>query len=387
MTRLGLQKSAYASECSNFWGIDVGGANLKMCAPSGRCAVRAFPMWTEFNRLGPSVAGLISDLGDWSHEDSWNEHSMLAVTMTGELADCFETRRIGVKTILDQLESVLPRKQLVVYGVDGRWMSLDQAIAFPWSVAASNWHVLASWCLSLTQIAPARFHAIIDIGSTTVDIIPTQDGKILTGARTDRQRMELGQLVYTGMERTPIHAIVRSLQVHGVCCPVMAERFATIADANVVLACVPEEPDNCDTADGRPMTRLCLGSLGSYDRRRRRDAIGIRNGAASSPNLQRSGQTGPSCIGEESAARLLPPWLCQGSASGCIGLRSWQPNHRSPWPLRVDGQCPIRVLGCMGGYHGSALRPSSCRIAIMLSAVISWLENRSRCVHQRSIRE
>jgi uncharacterized hydantoinase/oxoprolinase family protein len=35
----------------------------------------------------------------------------------------------------------------------------------------------------------------------------------------------------------------------------MAETFATMHDANLILGYLPEEPDNFDTADGRPATR------------------------------------------------------------------------------------------------------------------------------------
>lgn len=237
------------------WGIDVGGANLKLCAPSGLCASRPFPMWTDSGVLGQTVAEMMAELCRPPLNHPWNASSVLAVTMTGELADCFESRREGVKHILSQLAIVVPHGQCRVYAVDGLWMSVDQAIASPWLVAASNWHALATWCLALRLDQPGSYNAVMDVGSTTVDIIPVCNGQIQTAAQTDRQRLELGQLVYTGMERTPIHAIVRSLRVQGARCPVIAERFATIADANLVLDCVPEEPGNHDTADGRPRTR------------------------------------------------------------------------------------------------------------------------------------
>jgi uncharacterized hydantoinase/oxoprolinase family protein len=67
--------------------------------------------------------------------------------------------------------------------------------------------------------------------------------------------MQLGQLVYSGLERTPIHAMLSHFDVEGSPCPVMAERFATVLDAHLILRTVAEEPNNCDTADGRPRTR------------------------------------------------------------------------------------------------------------------------------------
>jgi len=53
-------------------------------------------------------------------------------------------------------------------------------------------------------------------------------------------------LVYTGVRRTPICAMMGS--------DVAAEFFATMLDAYLVAGLVPERPDDCDTADGRPAT-------------------------------------------------------------------------------------------------------------------------------------
>ena len=36
----------------------------------------------------------------------------------------------------------------------------------------------------------------VDVGSTTVDIVPVDSGKVNTTARTDRERLQMGQLVY-----------------------------------------------------------------------------------------------------------------------------------------------------------------------------------------------
>ncbi len=239
------------------WGVDIGGANLKLCSRSGRCASVAFPMWTESHRLAVALQELMRQLAGDGGGIDWDDDSVMAVTMTGELADCFESRRVGVAKILDQVSSIVPDSQCRIYSVKGQWLSPSEAKAAPWSVAASNWHALASWCLSLKQLGNECCRAIVDIGSTTVDIIPVGNGRVFTNASTDRQRMELGQLVYTGMERTPVHAIVRSLRVDKVRCPVMAERFATVSDANLILGASVEEEDNCDTADGRPRTRKC----------------------------------------------------------------------------------------------------------------------------------
>jgi probable H4MPT-linked C1 transfer pathway protein len=96
---------------------------------------------------------------------------------------------------------------------------------------------------------------LVDIGSTTADIIPVNPNGPTTVGSTDLERLQSGELVYTGIERTPVAAIVRTLPWRGVDCPVASELFATSADAYVTLGNLPEDMSNRDTADGRPRTR------------------------------------------------------------------------------------------------------------------------------------
>ncbi len=126
-------------------GLDIGGANLKAAVWSGPAEVRAasvhFPMWKMPDRLATATQQLLRELGGSTH---------LAVTMTGELADCFASRREGVTRILDQLCRVVPAEQISVYSVDGRWLTADQrqpirgrwrpAIGTPWQPGLQSGH-------------------------------------------------------------------------------------------------------------------------------------------------------------------------------------------------------------------------------------------------------
>ena len=238
-------------------GCDIGGANLKLADTNGRSAACSFPMWLKSAELAASLRGLLSEF-------PVTPETQFAVTMTGELADCFATRREGVELILQQTLQAFAPERTHVYAVGNQWMTPHEAIASPWSVAASNWYALATWIGAHFPFAP---DLVLDIGSTTVDIIPMQPStqqassqqpaiyQPATSARTDRDRLELGQLVYTGIERTPIAAILQSVQLHNKLCPLMAERFATSDDCYVLLGLTPESPDDCDTADGRSRTQ------------------------------------------------------------------------------------------------------------------------------------
>lgn len=231
-------------------GVDIGGANLKLAIGTSRTLAVPFAMWRDWKNLAGSLRAALNKLG-------CTAETQLAVTMTGELADCFGSRSEGVQYIVEQVRAVCDTRAFV-YSVDGQWLSLEQAQAQPWDVAASNWYALAQW---IAQIASEQFVAqggvVVDIGSTTVDVIPVYQGGVWTEARTDRDRLQKQQLVYTGYERTPVAAILPAIQFEGRRCPLMAERFADSLDAYLVLGDLPEQSHCTDTADGRPRTKTC----------------------------------------------------------------------------------------------------------------------------------
>ncbi len=316
-------------------GIDIGGANLKLADDTGLCRSIAFPMWTEFGQLGFAVRKLIHDFANipLGRPLAGELGSELAVTMTGELADCFATRREGVRSILEQLCEALPEFQISVYAVGGRWLCPESAIGQPWEVAASNWYALAEWllhsqvlCGTDNSLLAGPLHRderllcsqnfentmevdlMIDVGSTTVDIIPIHAGRVATPARTDRGRLQLGQLVYSGMQRTPIAALVQVLAIDDVPCPVMAERFATTDDAYLALGLVAEAPQDHDSADGRPRTVACAGvATGPHGRRRQRDTRSRYHRRYGPANSQCPSWSDCASCGPQSIARIWTP--------------------------------------------------------------------------------
>ncbi|RMF38435.1 MAG: hypothetical protein D6753_15830 [Planctomycetota bacterium] len=230
-------------------GIDIGGANLKIATAGGLARACFFPMWKTPEQLATRLARLIEDCGiDPSH-------ARFALTMTGEMADCFATRRAGVQAILRQVLDLVPGERLFVYRVDGGWCTASAAWEDPWSVAASNWRALAEWILSCDSPVQPPPDLLIDIGSTTTDVIPLFDGRVATTARTDRDRLQSGQLVYIGCQRTLLAALQASVRIDGVSCPLMAEYFADLGDALVVAGLASESSADLATADGRPRTQ------------------------------------------------------------------------------------------------------------------------------------
>ncbi|MCC6494367.1 MAG: H4MPT-linked C1 transfer pathway protein [Pirellulales bacterium] len=223
-------------------GLDIGGANLKAADGRGYAAARPFALWKHPERLTGELQALLADAP---------EAKRLAVTMTGELADCFESKAQGVYHILEAVERLAGDRSVAVYLVDGRLATPAAARAQPLSAAASNWHALAKFANRFARQWPAM---VLDLGSTTADIIPLDEGGPCATGATDTERLACGELVYTGIERTPIAALVGELRVRGRSWPTAAELFATTADAYLLLGELPEDPSNVDTADGRPRT-------------------------------------------------------------------------------------------------------------------------------------
>jgi len=224
-------------------GVDIGGANLKIADGRGFSASRFFPLWQQPNRLGATLAEMF---------ERATTARRLAVTMTGELADCFETKSDGVRAILDGLVRAADGRDTWVYLTTGTMVRPVAAGENPLLAAASNWHALARFT---GRYASEGAALLIDVGSTTTDLIPLDGGRPVARGRTDPQRLLHGELVYTGVRRSPVCALVSSLPWRGGRCPTAQEVFATTWDAYVTLGELPEQPDARHTADGRPATK------------------------------------------------------------------------------------------------------------------------------------
>ncbi|MEQ8616299.1 MAG: hydantoinase/oxoprolinase family protein [Lacipirellulaceae bacterium] len=223
--------------------FDIGGANLKVADGQGYTDHRAFPLWKQPEKLADALAEMIADAP---------QTERIAITMTGELADCYETKAEGVQSIIEAAQQAASQKELSVYLVDGRFVEPREAVSNPLLAAASNWHALASFASRFVDKSTAL---LIDLGTTTCDIIPIIDGKPATRGLTDPERLATGELVYSGVERTPLFALVDTFELAGRSTPLAPELFATTADAYVLLGDLPEDDHNTDTPNGRPRTR------------------------------------------------------------------------------------------------------------------------------------
>jgi probable H4MPT-linked C1 transfer pathway protein len=242
------------SGSSAILGWDIGGVNIKAARLPGNSdgsAIRSMSLPFEVQReapaLGPTLLAVARRLG----VEPTDSH---AVTMTAELSQAFRTKREGVGFILDALEGAFPSHRLHVYTVDGRFVSPREARLDPRAVAASNWAATANW---VGQWEPTC--VLMDIGTTSTDLIPILDGKAAAEGCTDPERLLSGELVYTGALRTPAEAVARRVPLWGREAPLSAEGFALIGDAHLWLGRLSPRDYTCATPDGRPATREFAG--------------------------------------------------------------------------------------------------------------------------------
>ncbi|HUG91372.1 MAG TPA: hydantoinase/oxoprolinase family protein [Planctomycetaceae bacterium] len=223
-------------------GLDIGGANIKAADGEGQASERPFALWKEPAKLSAELAAVLAGFAPADR---------LAVTMTGELADCFVTKAEGVHFILRSVEAVAAGRPVLVWQTGAEFVTPDVAREIPLLVAAANWHALATWVGRITPRGPA---VLIDVGSTTADLVPLLDGVPVPQGLTDCERLRSGELVYSGGRRTPVCAIAHSVPFREGYCPLAAELFATVLDVYLILGLIPEDPHDTNTANGRPAT-------------------------------------------------------------------------------------------------------------------------------------
>jgi probable H4MPT-linked C1 transfer pathway protein len=202
-------------------GIDVGGANLKVVGDDG-VHIHPCPLWKK--------APLEELLRSYRKEEA-------AVVMTGELADCFESKQDGIRWIVSTVKRVFPDARF--YGIDGSF----HREAVP-ELAAANWLISAEYLLPRY---PEML--LLDMGTTTTDLIPLYDLNQLKGL-SDLRRLQMGYLVYHGLLRTSIPTFVRSVRVNGLTTPVSSEHFAITADVHLLLGHITPQEYTCETPDG-----------------------------------------------------------------------------------------------------------------------------------------
>jgi len=212
-------------------GLDIGGANTKLASADGTLVeLHYLPLWKN-SRLPEFLKEIENRL----------QPEKVAVVMTGELADCFENKEEGIRFIKTAVDSVFGPSKVLYINNMGRIQKETDNLR---DLAAANW--AASARLIGTEIGDCIF---VDVGSTTTDIIPIISGEHKSGL-TDFERLQRSELVYSGILRTNLAAILEKLKIEDNWCRTASELFATTADVYLLLGDINEDMYTSETADG-----------------------------------------------------------------------------------------------------------------------------------------
>jgi probable H4MPT-linked C1 transfer pathway protein len=224
-------------------GWDVGGAHVKACLlEGGRIVdVAQWPcaLWRGLDQLDATLACARER---WPR--AWDAHTRHAATMTGEMVDLFPDREEGVARLAARLaESLGPSLRL--WGARSGFCAPHESGRRWRDIASANWRATAE------VLAPRLRNALlVDVGSTTTDLVPLLHGAVAALGTCDAERLATGELVYQGVVRTPLCALAGRVVFEGRVVNVMKEFFATTADVYRLSGELDAAHDQHPSADG-----------------------------------------------------------------------------------------------------------------------------------------
>ena len=219
-------------------GLDIGGANTKaalVCFENGeikKCfsIIEYFPFWEKSiiqipEMLSKITYELIQKAGIQSSDVYY-----LAIAVTAELSDAFQTKREGINIIRRALSQVFDVDKLFFISTKGYFIKIDGVIFLGKYIKSG---------------------ILIDAGSTTIDLIPIMNGKPSTQGKSDLERLVYHELIYTGGLRATIPSITHFVPINNESIRISFEKFALISDVHLILNNISEREYINDTADNR----------------------------------------------------------------------------------------------------------------------------------------
>lgn len=230
-------------------GWDIGGAHIKAAVINEKGVVidvyqHPCPLWKGMDQLQQAVNSILALINEPAAKH--------VLTMTGELVDLFPNRDQGVEQIINTMQQLLVDTKISVYAGKHGVLTIEQIKPDHYqAVASSNWLASASYVAK--SINNGLF---IDIGSTTTDILLMRNADVLAQGMTDFDRLKSQELMYSGIIRTAVMAVVDKAYFKGQEIPLMAEHFATMADIYRLTNELVEAHDQTETADGQEKSTI-----------------------------------------------------------------------------------------------------------------------------------
>jgi len=163
--------------------------------------------------------------------------------MSGELADIFPTRSEGVRQIGSAMQRTLGKEPVLFFSSESDFMDYPERKAE--EVGSMNWY--ASSQLAARLVKDGVF---LDVGTTTTDITLIRNHEAQIMGYTDAERLMSGELLYTGVLRTPLMSLAPQIVIGRQKYNLMAEHFAVMADVYNLLGTLPEKLIPFETPDG-----------------------------------------------------------------------------------------------------------------------------------------
>ncbi|MDH5637980.1 MAG: hypothetical protein OEZ04_05775 [Nitrospinota bacterium] len=333
-------------------GLDIGGANVKgalvIHSTKGARIARQWNMPVELFRDKDGLAALLGELLQKAAPDA------VALTMTGELCDCFTSRSVGARWIMRQTEAAAPNLELKVFNTTGEMVSINQAKLYPMSVASANWAVTLRWAAA----HGLENGLVVDIGTTTTDILSVKNGAPSARGMDDFTRARAGELVYAGYLRTHASIAAPKIVVCGKEMDACPEYFAIVGDAHLLLGDIGAGGYTCPTPDGGPKTkvaaarRLCRMALSDLEGVGMDEAVNIARQVACAQATR---------LAEVAAGVAAREGLEKGADLLLVG------SGASIYGATLRDRLGMRQVDRLGGIDASKINPALC--AAMLGMV------------------
>ncbi len=222
----------------SFLGIDIGGAHIKLVGLDEKQNViivkyRKCYIWKNPQKLLREIE-FINSLSN-------NKKVLCGITMTAELCDIFSTRNSGAKTIRNKCRKI-KFKKLLYEKSKKVFESIDRSN--PINFMSMNWHATGRFIAKFLENA-----ILIDFGSTTTDFVCIKKKKIMNVGFDDFSRIQNGELLYTGIIRTPIFGIKSSVNLNSKEFHIIPEFFSRTSDIYRVQGKIKKKFDIDEEAD------------------------------------------------------------------------------------------------------------------------------------------
>jgi len=238
----------------NILGLDIGGANTKAALIVFKNSkiyksfsyIEYFPFWEKsLSQIPEMFKRIVFNIIE-KNALILEKIDFIAVTITAELSDAFQTKREGILTILEALKKVFHKDKLKFITSQNKFVDYTTAKSNYLSIVAANW---SSTALFLGKFIPNCI--LIDAGSTTIDIIPIFESLPVPKGKDDISRLLNHELIYTGGLRATIPSITHHVPYKNKNIRISFEKFALISDVHRILNNISEEEYINDTPDNR----------------------------------------------------------------------------------------------------------------------------------------